>query len=119
MSGVVPMMSPSTISRAGFSCSSVRVRTCVVASRANVGIAMARSAKVSVPRTCPRLLLLLLLHLRKADRGLVHVLAAALDHAVDLDGQQDRADLLVGVHDVQLAWVQEAGARAREVVRRC
>ena len=79
---------------------------------------MARSAVVSVPRTCARLLLLLLLHLRQAERGLVHVLTAPLDHAVDLDRLQDRADLLVGVHDVELAWVQGAGARAREVLRR-
>ena len=79
---------------------------------------MARSAMVSVPRPCPRLLLLLLLHLRKADRGLVHVLAAALDHAVDLGRLQDRTDPLVGVHHVQLAWMRGARARAKQVVRR-
>ena len=40
VSGVVPMMSPSTISRAGFSVSSVSVRTCAIVSIAKVSIAI-------------------------------------------------------------------------------
>ena len=55
VSGVVPMMSPSTISRAGFSVSSVSVRTCAIVSIAKVSIAIASSATVSIVRTCVRL----------------------------------------------------------------
>ena len=55
VSGVVPMMSPSTMSRAGFSVSSVSVRTCAIVSIAKVSIAIASSAMVSIVRTCVRL----------------------------------------------------------------
>ena len=55
VSGVAPMISPSTMRRAGFSVSSVSVRTCAIVSSAEAGIATVSSAIVSIARTCPRL----------------------------------------------------------------
>ncbi len=39
------------------------------------------------------------------------MLAAALDHTVDLRGKQDGAYRRVGVHDVELAWMHRVRAR--------